>query len=155
LHPEIRDDRAGIAEQVSHLAGGCIGEAGVPNRPGGEGDAERARAANQANADKIAHPARQVLAHAVRQDIERRMSEARRPHHDAVPLRKTNRWRLFLILGALAVLGDVEAFALLVGGDAQADDQVDDLVEDRRADGAEHEVNSTALSWAMTAGPNS
>ncbi len=35
------------------------------------------------------------------------------------------------------MLGDVEAFALLIGGDAQADDDIDDLVEDQRADAAD------------------
>ena len=46
----------------------------------------------------------------------------------------TGRRSRSVVVGALAVVGDVEAFALLVLGDAQADDQVDDLVEDRRAD---------------------
>ncbi len=36
-----------------------------------------------------------------------------------------------VVVGALAVVGDVQTFALLLDGRAQADDHVDDLVEDR------------------------
>src|SRR3954453_21455077 len=39
-----------------------------------------------------------------------------------------------VVVGALAVVGDVETFALLLHGRTQADDHVDDLVEDRRTD---------------------
>src|SRR5258705_6148177 len=38
------------------------------------------------------------------------------------------------VVSALRVLGDVEAFAFGLDADPQADDDVDDLVEDRRAD---------------------
>src|SRR6202451_3627377 len=38
------------------------------------------------------------------------------------------------IVGALGVLGDVEAFAFGLDTGAQADDDIDDLVEDRRTD---------------------
>src|SRR5215213_10750907 len=39
-----------------------------------------------------------------------------------------------VVVGALAVVGEVEALALLVLRHPQADDHVDNLVEDRRAD---------------------
>src|SRR6185437_14122723 len=42
--------------------------------------------------------------------------------------------RRSVVVGALAVIGDVEAFALLLDRGTQAHDHVDDLVEDRRAD---------------------
>src|SRR5579862_3144921 len=38
------------------------------------------------------------------------------------------------VVGALAVIADVETLAFLFDGGTQANDQIDDLVEDRRAD---------------------
>src|SRR5207245_7162857 len=42
------------------------------------------------------------------------------------------------VVSALRVLGDVEAFTLGLDIGAQADDDVDDLIEDRRTDAGPH-----------------
>lgn len=39
-----------------------------------------------------------------------------------------------VIIGALAMLGDIEAFALAIDRDTQTDKGIDDLVDDERAD---------------------
>src|SRR5258705_2815670 len=48
------------------------------------------------------------------------------------------------VVSALGVLGDVEAFTLYFNGGTQADDDVDDLVEDRRADAGPHQRGADA-----------
>src|ERR1700710_245688 len=48
------------------------------------------------------------------------------------------------VVGALGVLGDVETFALHFDIGAQADDDIDDLVEDRRADARPHQRGGDA-----------
>src|SRR5258707_8599147 len=48
------------------------------------------------------------------------------------------------VVSALLVLGDVEAFALHLNAGSQADDNVDDLVEDRRADASPHQRGADA-----------
>src|SRR5262245_26885803 len=48
------------------------------------------------------------------------------------------------VVGALGVLGDVEAFTLGLDIGAQADDHVDDLVEDRRTDTRPHQRGADA-----------
>src|SRR5215211_871553 len=48
------------------------------------------------------------------------------------------------VVCALGVLGDVEAFALDFNGGAQADEHIDDLVEDRRADAGPHQRGANA-----------
>src|SRR5580692_11423972 len=48
------------------------------------------------------------------------------------------------IVGALGVLGDVEAFAFAFDIGTQADDDIDDLVEDRRPDARPHQRGADA-----------
>src|SRR3954451_14573132 len=48
------------------------------------------------------------------------------------------------VVRALGVLGDVEAFTLYFNGSAQADDDIDDLVQDRRADAGPHQRGANA-----------
>src|SRR5207249_10553201 len=48
------------------------------------------------------------------------------------------------VVGALGVLGDVEAFTLGFDVDAQTDDHVDHLVEDRRTDARPHQRGADA-----------
>ena len=48
-------------------------------------------------------------------------------------------------VSALAMLGEVEAFALLIGGDTQADDQINDLEDDRRANARPDDREQDAL----------
>src|SRR4029453_6620998 len=48
------------------------------------------------------------------------------------------------VVGALGVLGDVEAFTLGFDVDAQTDDHVDHLVEDRRTDAPPHQRGADA-----------
>src|SRR5258705_1632282 len=48
------------------------------------------------------------------------------------------------VVGALGVLGDVETFPLHLNGGAQADDDIDDLVEDRRTDARPHQRGADA-----------
>src|SRR5437667_4676499 len=48
------------------------------------------------------------------------------------------------VVGALRVLGDVEAFAFGLDIGTQADDDIDDLVEDRRADARPHQRGADA-----------
>src|SRR5438552_8144436 len=48
------------------------------------------------------------------------------------------------VVSALRVLGDVEAFTLGLDIGAQADDDVDDLVEDRRTDAGPHQRGADA-----------
>src|SRR5712664_3751959 len=48
------------------------------------------------------------------------------------------------VVSALRVLGDVETFALHLNAGAQADDDIDDLVEDRRADARPHQRGADA-----------
>src|SRR6187551_385727 len=48
------------------------------------------------------------------------------------------------VVGAFGVLGDVEAFTLGFDVDAQADDHVDDLEEDRRTDTRPHQRRADA-----------
>src|SRR5258708_33626032 len=48
------------------------------------------------------------------------------------------------VVSALRVLGDVEAFTLGLDVDAQADDDIDDLVEDRRTDARPHQRGADA-----------
>src|SRR5467141_1071274 len=48
------------------------------------------------------------------------------------------------VVGALRVFGDVQAFAFHLDGGAQADDHVDDLVEDRRTDTRPHQRGADA-----------
>src|ERR1700732_590463 len=48
------------------------------------------------------------------------------------------------IVGALRVLGDVETFPLALDVGAQADDDVDHLVEDRRTDARPHQRSTDA-----------
>src|SRR5260221_11763009 len=58
------------------------------------------------------------------------------PTDGAVPGIRPNRiscWRLHIV-GALAVIGEIEAFALALNGRTQADRVVDLLVDDQRAD---------------------
>src|SRR5882724_2337218 len=52
--------------------------------------------------------------------------------------------RTLHIVGALGVLGDVEAFTFGLDIGTQADDDVDDLVEDRRADARPHQRGADA-----------
>jgi len=56
-----------------------------------------------------------------------------RPLGDRIPR------RTYHVVSALGVLGDVEAFTLGLDVDAQADDHVDHLVEDRRTDARPHQ----------------
>src|SRR6266446_5397659 len=53
-------------------------------------------------------------------------------------------WENSHIVSALRVLGDVETFALHLNAGAQADDDIDDLVEDRRADARPHQRGADA-----------
>src|SRR5713226_8161499 len=48
------------------------------------------------------------------------------------------------VVGALRVLGDVETFPLHLDGGAQADDDIDYLVEDRRTDARPHQRGADA-----------
>src|SRR3569623_2534577 len=45
-----------------------------------------------------------------------------------------SRWRCLHVVGALAVIGEVETFALALAGRTQTDGEVDHLVEDERSD---------------------
>src|SRR3984893_12185728 len=53
--------------------------------------------------------------------------------------------RMSILLHGLAVQRDVETFALDFGGDAQADDEVDDLEDDQRDDGVIDDDDDHAL----------
>src|SRR4051812_37743117 len=53
-------------------------------------------------------------------------------------------WENSHIVGALRVLGDVETFAFGLDIGTQADNDVDDLVEDRRADARPHQRGGDA-----------
>src|SRR4051812_3109696 len=50
------------------------------------------------------------------------------------------------VVGALAVVGDIEPFAFRLDGGAQTDDHVDDLVEDRRTDAGPDQRRSDSLA---------
>src|SRR6201999_3313186 len=48
------------------------------------------------------------------------------------------------VVGAFGVVGEVEALTLTFDIDAQADDDIDDLVENRRADARPHQRGADA-----------
>ncbi len=59
--------------------------------------------------------------------------------------------RALVVVGALAVIGDVETLALVVRDRTQTDEDVDELEQDRRQDAADQRiVKPTALAWIMT-----
>src|SRR5882762_1863112 len=60
------------------------------------------------------------------------------------PLRDRAPGELSHVVSALGVLGDVEAFTFGLNIGTQADDDVDDLVEDRRADARPHQRGADA-----------
>src|SRR5262245_47116020 len=55
-------------------------------------------------------------------------------------------YRLLHVVGALAVIVEIEAFALLVYGRPQADRVVDDLVDDQRTDAGPRQGHEHALA---------
>src|SRR3569833_1891276 len=59
-----------------------------------------------------------------------------------------------VVVGALAVIGDVETLALLLHGGTQPDDHVDDLVEDRRTDARPDQGRQQRLALGQHLGAN-